>query len=353
VPPVLIGHDRETFVKDVLNGLQYGPGDPNRATIFVGPRGSGKTVLLSRIAELAEQQGWISVEVASVPGMLGEILEQTQVRGASFISGKAKSYWSSISIQGFGITREMNAETAPSWRLQMSKFLDELAEQDVGLLITVDEISATLDEMVVLATAFQMFVRERRNVALVMAGLPSGVSQLLQISSISFLRRAFQHRLSPLDLTEVRISMRQTIEAAGRDIAKDALERAVQATGGYPFLFQLIGYHIWRQSPNSKRITNTDVDDGIELANADMRRMIFDSTIHDLSETDLRFLEAMTIDDKESKMSDIANRMGVSANYASQYRQRLIEQGVIAKVRTGVVAFEIPMLKEYLREMNS
>ena len=38
---------REELIDDVIEGLAEGPGDPNRATIFLGPRGSGKTVLLS------------------------------------------------------------------------------------------------------------------------------------------------------------------------------------------------------------------------------------------------------------------------------------------------------------------
>jgi len=41
---------RERIIEDIIGGLENGPGDPNRASILVGPRGSGKTVLLTRIA---------------------------------------------------------------------------------------------------------------------------------------------------------------------------------------------------------------------------------------------------------------------------------------------------------------
>jgi hypothetical protein len=41
---------RERLISDVLNGLKNDPGDPNRATIHIGARGSGKTVLLTKIA---------------------------------------------------------------------------------------------------------------------------------------------------------------------------------------------------------------------------------------------------------------------------------------------------------------
>jgi hypothetical protein len=50
--PVLLA-GRERYIDDVLSGLKNRPGDPNRTTIFTEPRGSGKTVLLSRIASEA------------------------------------------------------------------------------------------------------------------------------------------------------------------------------------------------------------------------------------------------------------------------------------------------------------
>lgn len=55
VPPELAG--RDTLITDILEGLDNAPGDPNRATIFVGARGTGKTVLLTAVAERAEMRG--------------------------------------------------------------------------------------------------------------------------------------------------------------------------------------------------------------------------------------------------------------------------------------------------------
>jgi hypothetical protein len=42
--------------------------------------------------------------------------------------------------------------------------------------------------------------------------------------------------------------------------------------------------------------------------------------------------------------------MGVDANYASQYRARLIEAGVIESAGHGRVTFTVPYLRDYLRE---
>ncbi len=43
----------------------------------------------------------------------------------------------------------------------------------------------------------------------------------------------------------------------------------------------------------------------------------------------------MAKDDRQSKMADIQQRMGVDVNYASQYRLRLIAAELIQSTRRG------------------
>ena len=49
-------------------------------------------------------------------------------------------------------------------------------------------------------------------------------------------------------------------------------------------------------------------------------------------------------------MADIANRLGVDTNYASQYRLRLIDAELIQTSSYGEVTFALPYIKEYLRD---
>lgn len=49
-----------------------------------------------------------------------------------------------------------------------------------------------------------------------------------------------------------------------------------------------------------------------------------------------------------SLVADIAQRMGVAGNYASQYRARMVEQGIIGTRGRGKVAFDMPRFKEFL-----
>lgn len=58
IPPYMAG--REDLIEELSNAFSNGLGDPNLSTIVSGPRGSGKTALLSFVAEEAASQGWIS-----------------------------------------------------------------------------------------------------------------------------------------------------------------------------------------------------------------------------------------------------------------------------------------------------
>ena len=56
----------------------------------------------------------------------------------------------------------------------------------------------------------------------------------------------------------------------------------------------------------------------------------------------------MLQDDGDSALSDIASRMGIDNNNASQLRRRLVERGVIGSRGRGKVGIDMPMLREFL-----
>ena len=73
-----------------------------------------------------------------------------------------------------------------------------------------------------------------------------------------------------------------------------------------------------------------------------------DASLNDISDTDILFLLAMVPDNRESRMSDISSRMKVSPSYASHYKRRLVNQGIISEAGRGKVVFTMPVLKEML-----
>ena len=91
------------------------------------------------------------------------------------------------------------------------------------------------------------------------------------------------------------------------------------------------------------------VERGIGDARRKLGQLVHEPSLEDLSEVDRTFLTAMSFDDDPSRMSDIARRMGVDAQYAGNYRKRLIDAEMIRSTSHGYVDFELPYMREYLR----
>ncbi|MDO4437605.1 MAG: ATP-binding protein [Coriobacteriaceae bacterium] len=349
VPPFMAG--RTYVIEDILNALDEGPGDPNLATIFIGARGTGKTALLSYLANEATRHGWISVNVVAGPGMLEDMYQQTKIAAREFIETSESPKLKGITIaQLFGIEWEAAPREELNWRSRMSELIAGLEKYGIGLLFTIDEVSASLDEMVSFASTYQLFVREGKRVGLLMAGLPHQVSMLLRSESISFLRRCVQHRLSGVSDAEIASALKLTIESGGRTASPEAIDGMLHAIGGFPFMMQLVGYRSWGLNPAAREITFEDVERGVTLAQQDLDARVLDPTYYELSRGDIRFLDAMLEDDGVSDLADIAERMGVTSNYASKYRARLVEQGIVGTRGRGRVAFDMPHFREYLLE---
>lgn len=349
IPLHMAGRDR--VIDEMTRAFDNGVGDPNASTILIGARGTGKTALLSLLAHEAQGLGWLSVNVSALPGMLEDIVQQAQAAAADMVGAPSHAKIKRVGIPQL-LDVEWERETAgqPNWRMRMSGIIEALNACDVGLLITVDEARAGFDELVQLVSVYQHFVREERKVALLLAGLPGEVSSLLQDKSVSFFRRACQHHLGRIDDYEVARAVRRTVEDSGRTIEAEALDKAVSAIDGFPFMMQLVGYRAWEEAGSRGVIDVADVEHGVQVAWNDMRARVLDATLNELSDGDVRFLLAMRDDERVSRLADIAQRMGVSGNYAAQYRKRLIERGVIGPRGRGKVAYELPGMKAYLDE---
>jgi len=88
-PDIFIG--RETIVSDFIGSIGI-YNDPNRSTIITGLRGSGKTSLLSDVAELLGEKPNVVVDITAKPGMLNDILGVIQKdKGIRILSEGSKS----------------------------------------------------------------------------------------------------------------------------------------------------------------------------------------------------------------------------------------------------------------------
>lgn len=342
---------RALLIDDMTEALENGLGDPNLCTLFKGARGTGKTALLHQLAQQAEALGWIAVSTTALPGMLEDLYEQTVRKSSHLIDDQDSPRLKALSlVQVIGAEWDNPAPESLNWRSRMTRILDALAEHGVGLLITVDEIDPTLDELVQLAVVYQHFIGENRLVSLLMAGLPFRVSGLLSGKSTSFLRRANQVTLGRIANEEVADALEQTALLGGKTIESEALENAVNAIEGFPFMLQLVGYRSWRAAGDAAAIDADAMARGVALARADLRDRVLTATLDELSGRDRDVLAAMLQDEKSSTLEAVAERTGMTSGNASTYKRRLLEQGVIDLGPRNELRFALPYLREYLPE---
>ena len=349
VPYYLAG--REFLIEEMLDAFEAGYGHPGLTSLFLGARGSGKTALLSSLANEAQEYGWIAVNSVCLEGLLEDVLQQAVNATSKYAETAKGRHLTGISIgSAFSLEWNDNRNDKPNWRSRMNAILDQLATWDMGLLITVDEVVPNLDEMIKLASVYQLFVREGRKVSLLMAGLPSHIADLVGNESVSFLRRASRYQLDRVEDYEVELAFTKTIEDFGKRISPEALTLAVPAADGFPYMIQLIGFRSWQEARDSEEIAEEHVEEGIRIATEDLRHRVLRATLDELSMGDLSFLAAMLEDEKESAVADLGRRLDKPSGYVARYRKRLIDRGVIHSPWRGFLRFGLPGLREYLPE---
>jgi hypothetical protein len=351
-PPLLVG--REDVLEAWADSLDNGPGSPGRITIYTGGRGVGKTVMLNEVGNIARESGWLVIDETATPGFVGRIhhaivrylKEWVEPSGRRVTGGR---------VGPISVTTQLPEEGDRDLSTDLRSLLDSLARHETGLVLTLDEVHrrSGADDLAVVAAITQHMVREGRDFGVAMAGLPQAISELLTDAPITtFMRRADRHELNDVQPEAVAQALREPIEQSGKHIEDQALTAAVEATGGYPFLIQLVGFHVWKQSREGA-IDSDAVRAGVDAARRRFGSLVQEPALQDLSEVDRTFLAAMAADDGPTSVSDIQLRMGITKNgpqYVNEYRNRLIKSDMIRQVGRGRVDYALPFLREYLRD---
>ena len=357
-PPVLVG--RESDLDDFRFALDDGVGAPGRLMYLTGARGVGKTVMLNALGDIARDQDWLVIDETAERGFMDRLIralnEETTTRTVTY-----QTPGLTLDIPGglgqatvnFGAVELEHGELSLDFRHAMTRRLDRMDENRRGILITLDEVqSSSIDEIRALAVGVQHLIRERRNIAFVFAGLPSLVEDIINDDVLTFLRRAERRHLGDVPLPDIRAAFETTISDSGKNIDYEILNRLTQATNGYPFMIQLVGYWTWRASETARhddRITTEDADAGIRQAKLKLGDMVHGPIYDGLTAMQKDYLLAMAQDDGPSSTSEIARRLERSAQYASVYRAQLIKLDIIAASNYGFVDFKVPHMREYLR----
>ncbi|MDO5513515.1 ATP-binding protein [Corynebacterium sp.] len=349
-PAVVAG--RDGLVASVGMALREGPGSPYRFTLVSGARGAGKTVLLNLLEKEAANAGWHVIRVAASRDLISELKDVSLPRLLQKL-GRSSTHRTITggSLAGVGsLTTEISSDRPrESLRTRLRDACTLLAEQDSGLLLTLDELqSAAPEDLHLLSDAIQDVVRDELPVALSVAGLPFEIAKLLDLPGTTFLRRAMPVQLGPLPDHEVAATLQATAQTGGRHFSDPALDRAVAACRGYAYLIQVVGSISWVFAKDDS-ITDASVQRALPQVRERIGLQVHQPALRGLPDREREYLDAMVSLGTPAPTGAIAQALGVPPNQQSTYRRRLLERGLITPNGHGLVDFGLPYLGDYLR----
>ncbi|MEF2979281.1 ATP-binding protein [Subtercola sp. YIM 133946] len=350
-------------------------GESDRPWILTGLRGVGKTVLLNQLgAEAADLKLlFIKVEASNSTPLASALAKELHLalRRVMSTSDRARTAWHAAArafrsfqlrvdptgAYSFGVTIEPQPGVADSGDLavDLHELLERIGlaarEQNTALLLAVDELQeAPANDLAALNRALHGLGQAVSPVPVLFvgAGLPSLPAVLADATS--YAERLYDYRrIGLLDEQATTDALLLPVQANGADWANEALNEAVDATGGYPYFIQAYGSYIWA-SRATNLITLDDVEIGVEAARAEVDRGLYQSRWERASATQQAFMAAMAADAGEpSSMADLVVRLNKrSTTDISVNRRDLIRRGLIFMPRRGSVAFTVPGMHDFI-----
>ncbi len=305
----------------------------NQIYMLMGVRGSGKTVTMAGIAnELKKTDTWVVVELNPTRDLLQSLaakLYSLPEMYAHCVQAKLD-----FSFLGLGLSLE-NATPVMDIENAIALMLAELQKKGKRLLITIDEITNS-EYVRVFVSTFQIFLRQDYPLFLLMTGLYENIYNLQNDKSLTFLYRAPKMILEPLNYTAVRNQYMKIFEL---DI--EAAGVMAGLTKGYPFAFQVLGYLYWE---NREEKT---IEEILPEYDQYLEEYVYSKIWSEVSLKDQEVLIAMSRSG-ETKVKNIREKIGMTSEQFSVYRDRLKRKGILDTRTYGEVSFALPRFAEFI-----
>ena len=373
-PPELAGR-REVLEAARIALERIRSGRVSKGVMMVGLRGVGKTVLLDRMRDLAEERGVIALRVEApderslpsilAPALRSALLKLSRRRAARRLAQRAlrglASFASALKVKyqdlEVGLDLEPEAGLADNGDLEID--LPELFEA-VGVAARNDEtcVALFIDELQYVATAqlaaliaaLHRTAQRQVPVALVGAGLPQLRGRMGKAKSYAERLFAF-HEIGALPAEDARVAVAAPAEAEGVSITRPALDAIVAETKCFPYFLQEWGKHVWDIAEDSP-ITPDVVAAASRQAVAELDRSFFLVRFEQLTPTEKRYLRAMAhLGPGPHRSGAVAQALDRAVTSLAPTRAQLINKGMIWSQSHGDTAFTVPLFDQFMRRI--
>ena len=299
--------------------------------MITGIRGTGKTVFMTDTAnEICSEKEWIRVELSSASDMLSDL--------ASALASEdnlARFFQSAnINLSFFGIGLEVKGSVAiTNIQVALTKMLESIKKHNKKVLVCIDEVTAS-EHMKVFASAYQIFVRKKLPLYLLMTGLYENIDNLQNEDNLTFLHRAPKLWLKPLNIGTIADNYKKIF---GLDDAGSL--KMAKLTKGYSFAFQVLGYYTYKHGGNP--------DEALPEYRQYLEDYVYDKIWSEMSRGDRRLAYGIA-KSKSGKSSEIKEILNISSNEYNPYRDRLKKKGIINAEEHGYISFILPLFEDFV-----
>ena len=373
-PPALAGRDQLLEAVSIAT-QRIRAGRPAKSVLMIGLRGVGKTVLLDRMREQAEQAGLHTLRIEapegrSLPAILAPQLRQALLRLSR--SGRARELGRRAlrALAGFvkglklkyadievGIDFEPEPGLADNGDLEhdLQALLEAAGRAaqaaETALVMFVDELQYVEEEQLAsLITALHRCAQQKVPVMLVGAGLPQLPGQMGRAKS--YAERLFDFPfVGPLDAAATREALEVPAAELGVSFEPEALRQIAAATQGYPYFLQEWGKHAWNVA-ESTPITIQTVDIASREVTAALDESFFRVRFDRLTPAQKRYLRAMAeLGPGPHRSGDIAAVLERKVTALGPTRNQLIAKGMVWSPSHGDTAFTVPMFDAFMKRI--
>jgi len=368
-PPELAG--REHIISSVRVALgRVKLGRSAKSQMLLGLRGVGKTVLLNRIADIAESDGYETVVLEApedrrladmlVPPLRHLLFKLSRIDQAGVVAKRAlgilrafaKAFKVKVGDVEFTVEPETGTADSGSLEADLPEVLLAVSraakEAGSAIAVLVDEVQYLSEaDLAALIVAVHRVALKGLPFVVFGAGLP-------QLAALAGEAKSYAERLfafpevGPLDDAAARDAISAPLRRAEVEIEPEAIDIILRTTKGYPYFLQEWGYHAWNVA-NESPIVEADAKRATAQALRALDKGFFRVRFDRLTPREKDYVRAMAeLGPGTHRSGEIAQKLGVDVMAAGPLRNTLIKKGMIYSPQHGDTAFTVPMFDEFM-----
>lgn len=372
MPTYIAGRDEDIYnIEQMFTALKLNI--PTQSIIFSGLRGVGKTVLINKLQDIAEEKEIFCrhIEVEERNDFIAQIAACSQ---AFLRKVSTKDRFKHLiqkpldAIKSLVVSFDPNENTF-SLSVQERELYksNSLTQSLTEVFVTIGETAYKTETPICFFIDGIQYMKQnelgsliaalhRTNqlgypVMIIGAGLPKIYKMLSEEKSYS--ERLFLYKeIGSLTDDQSKKAIEEPAKKFGISYTSDAIERIIRITKGYPFFIQQMCQVVYKNT-DDKIIQGGHIDNNIEEFFNLLDIGFFKVRYERCSDGEKKFVFAMvSCEELPCTISNISKKLGKRGKAISPTRAQLINKGIIFPVRHSELDFTVPEFSGFIQRLD-